>query len=705
MNRTSTQDRALSVAIDIGGTFTDVTLFERATGRSWTVKTPSTPSDPSLGFVTGVAQALALSGHSPGDLVQVLHGTTVATNLILEGKGAKAALLTNKGFRHVLEIGRHDVPRDANLYSWIKPDRPVPPERIFEIPGMLAADGTELDALDEAAVSDVARRLRDTGVEAVAICFLHAYLNPAHEHRARELILEQWPDALVSVSSEVLPVMREYERSVATILNAYVCPAVSTYVHRLEARLREMGVRAPLLLMKSNGGVAGATVVKREPVQTALSGPAAGVVGAQVTANLAGFANVIGVDIGGTSADISLIRNGVPGTTTEGSIGAWPLNLPMVDINTIGAGGGSIARVSADKVLSVGPESAGAQPGPVCYRRGGTEPTVTDAHAALGHVPASLLNGAMSLDVDAARRAIDERIARPLGLTIEEAARGILALADNAMVNAIRVVSVQRGHDPRDFALVPFGGAGPLHGASLARLLGIPAVLVPPSPGVLSTIGLLTSKLKSDFSRTSVHRAGRFDYDAIASVFDEMAREARAWLDSEGVPEEGRQIVRKASMHYQHQGAELRVPWPDSDVDEASIAEVVRSFHRQHESLYTFAQEDMPVEIVTLHVEASGTLQPPEWPQLTGGGEAVEAVIGEQAVHFADGTRTTPIYDRSRLAAGVIVEGPAIFVQLDTTTLMLPDQFAEVHAFGSLIIKDRVWRQRDMSSQTTEFSS
>jgi N-methylhydantoinase A len=689
MNQPRKQNYALSVAIDIGGTFTDVTLFDRSTGQSWTVKTPSTPSDPSQGFVTGVAQALQLSGFKPGDLVQVLHGTTVATNLILEGKGAKAALLTNKGFRHVLEIGRHDVPRDANLYSWIKPDRPVPPERIFEIAGMLTDDGTELDTLDEAAIARVAQQMRREGVEAIAICFLHAYLNPVHELRARELILEQWPEAMVSLSCEVLPVMREYERSIATILNAYVAPAVSTYVHRLEERLREMGVEAPLLLMKSNGGVAGAPVVKREPVQTALSGPAAGVVGAQVTAELAGVGNVIGVDIGGTSADISLIKNGVPGTTTEGHVGAWPLNLPMVDINTIGAGGGSIARVSAEKVLSVGPESAGAQPGPVCYRRGGTEPTVTDAHAALGHVPPTLLKGAMSLDVDAARRAIDEKIAKPLGLSIEEAARGILALADNAMVNAIRVVSVQRGHDPRDFALVPFGGAGPLHGSSLARLLGIPTVLVPPSPGVLSTIGLLTSKLKSDFSRTSVQRAGHIDLGAIDKVFHEMEREALAWLDGEGVPPEARSIVRKASMHYAHQGSELRVEWPNGAVDEASLAEAVHAFHRLHESLYTFAQEDMPVEVVTLHVEATGELQAPAWPPVEGGGDAAQAVIGEQPVHFAEGTLTTPIYDRNRLAAGAIVDGPAIFVQLDTTTLMLPGQVAQVHAFGSLIIRDR----------------
>lgn len=690
MTQMSKKPNALSVAIDIGGTFTDVTLFDRSTGRAWTVKTPSTPADPSEGFVNGVAEALKLSGFQPADLVQVLHGTTVATNLILEGKGAKAVLLTNKGFRHVLEIGRHDVPRDANLYSWIKPSRPVPPELIFEIGGMLDADGAELEALDEAAIARLTRRLRDDGVESIAVCFLHAYLNPVHEQRTRDIIVSNWPDAMVSLSSEVLPVMREYERSMVTILNAYVAPAVSTYVHRLEQRLLRLGVSAPLLLMKSNGGVAGAAVVRREPVQTALSGPAAGVVGAQEMASLAGFGNVIGVDIGGTSADISLIKDGVPGTTMEGLVGAWPLTLPMVDINTIGAGGGSIARVSADGVLTVGPDSAGAQPGPVCYRRGGTEPTVTDAHAALGHVPPTLLKGAMSLDIDAARRAIEDRIARPLGLSIEDAARGILALADNAMVNAIRVVSVQRGHDPREFALVPFGGAGPLHGSSLARLLGIPTVLVPPSPGVLSTIGLLTSKLKSDFSRTSVQRAGRFDFDAIERVFEEMEREAIAWLDGEGVPEHGRMIVRKASMHYAHQGSELSVPWPGGKRGEAALADAIDAFHRLHESLYTFAQHDMPVEIATLHVEASGELQPPQWPRIGANTDTASAIIGRQPVHFPDRSLDTPIYDRSQLGAGAVVEGPAIFVQLDTTTLMLPGQYAEVHEFGSLIVREQV---------------
>jgi len=355
-----------------------------------------------------------------------------------------------------------------------------------------------------------------------------------------------------------LPVLREFERSMATVLNAYVMPAVSTYVGQIEKKLEQKKARAPLLLMKSNGGITGPQTIRREPVQTALSGPAAGVIGAQLIARLAGFPDIISVDIGGTSADISLIRNGEPGMTSRGRVGEWPLSLPMIDINTIGAGGGSIARVSADG-LTVGPESAGAFPGPVAYRRGGVEPTVSDAHLTLGTLPPSLLNGAMALDVDAARKAIQERIAGPLGLSLEAAARGILAVVDNAMVGAIRVVSVGRGLDPRDFVLVPFGGAGPLHGGSLARLLGIRTILIPPAPGVLSSIGLLVSNLKADFSRSRLQVPPHYDLADMEATFVDLEREATAWLEEEGMPPEGRSMQRFASLRYLYQGFEPRI--------------------------------------------------------------------------------------------------------------------------------------------------
>jgi N-methylhydantoinase A len=426
--------------------------------------------------------------------------------------------------------------------------------------------------------------------------------------------------------------------------------------------------------------------VRRAPVQTALSGPAAGVVGAQFVGAASGFGDLISVDIGGTSADICLIKSGEAGHTTTGRIGDWPLNLPMIDINTIGAGGGSIARVTEAGGLIVGPQSAGAEPGPVCYGRGGTEPTVTDAHLVLGHLPPYLLSGAMRLDAEAAREAIRARVAEPLGLDVLAAARGILSIVDHNMVGAIRVVSVERGHDPRDFALVPFGGAGPLHGASLARLLGIRTIVVPPAPGVLSALGLLVSDLKSEHSRTCLQTPPRYDLARMRQVFAELEAEANGWFASEQVPPEAQVIAWSASVRYEHQGFELTVPWSGREVTEASVAETVASFHRLHEQLYTFAQEDTPVEIVTLRVNAVGRLPRPSLPQVAAGGMAKP--IEHRRLHLDSGSMDAAVFDRATLGAGVEIAGPAIVVQLDSTTLMLPGQVARVHTSGSLIVRE-----------------
>ena len=676
------------LGIDTGGTFTDVTMLDVVTGRLWAAKTPSTPTDPSVGFINGVAEALKLAGAPPDSIARVLHGTTVATNLILEGKGATAGLLSTAGFRHVLEIGRQDIPRRQNMFWWEKPKRPVPPERIFEVGGRLGPDGAEIEPLDEAAVRSAAAALRDEGVGAIAICFLHSYANPAHERRAAEILHEEYPDALVSCSSEVLPVFREYERSLATILNIYVMPVVSSYVSRLEARLKERSIAAPLLLMQSSGGVAGADTIRRVPVETALSGPAAGAVGAAFVGAAAGIKNLIGVDIGGTSADISLVEDGHPNLTVTGRVGEWPLGLPMVDIVTIGAGGGSIARVSGAGTLTVGPQSAGADPGPVCYGRGGDEPTVTDAHLVLGHLPPYLLDGSFSLDVEGARRAIAVRIAEPLGLDLMVAARGILQIVDSHMVGAIRVVSVERGRDPRDFVLLPFGGAGPLHGGALARLLGAKTILVPPSPGVLSALGLLVSDLKAEFARTCLQKAGRYDLAQMASAFASLRGEAEAWFRREGVAVHDRKVQWLASLRYEHQGFELTVPWAGTEVDEASGRETIGRFHEQHRSLYTFAQEDTPVEIVTLRVDAIGALPQPRLAELPSGGNAADAITGRQRIAFEGGDREAPIYDRAKLRAGNRIEGPAIVTQLDATTLLLPGETAEVHRYGGLLVHE-----------------
>ncbi len=679
----------ISIAVDTGGTFTDITLVDRRTGALHKAKTPSTPEDPSIGFINGVRKVLAEAGASPADVSHVFHGTTVATNTILEMDGAECALLTTTGFRHVLEIGRHDIPRTENIYSWVKPPRPVPAERVYEVDGRMDFQGNELTPLSEAMVRKAAAEIKRRGIRSIAVCYLHAYANPAHEDRTRAIIAEAYPEALVSLSSGVLPTFREFERSMATLLNAYVMPKVTRYVTRLEERLAEDGLTGRLLLMKSSGGVTGAETIRRQPIQTALSGPAAGVVGASLVGRLTGESKLVSFDIGGTSADICLIDGAEPAITTEGSVGTWPLSLPMIDIHTIGAGGGSIARVSNGSLM-VGPVSAGAMPGPVCYGRGGTEPTVTDAHLVLGHLPPHLLNGEMQLDIDAASRAIERAVAGPLGLSIPDAAAGIIDIVNNNMMGAIRVVSVERGHDPAAFALVPFGGAGPLHSGFLTRLLNMKASLVAPEAGVLSSLGLLSSDLKSDFSLTCILRAPDYDLERLASTFAALNADAQAWLDAEQVPDDGRSIEWFAGMRYIHQGFELTIPWPGMAVTSDALEEAIRRFHAAHHQLYTFSQPEMPVELVLARVQAVGRLAKPEPRRIAAAGPVAEAVIGTQRVYAGGTWHSCPIYDRGRLGDGAVVNGPAIVQQLDATTYLLPGQQATVDAYGNLIIRELV---------------
>lgn len=667
----SSADAGLMIAVDIGGTFTDITLQDPARGRILRTKTPSTPHDPSIAFLTGLHLALDAAGAQPADITRVLHGTTVATNLILEGKGASAALVTTAGFRHVLEIGRQDIPRASNLYAWIKPDRPVPPRLVFEVTERIGPGGAVLTPLDEASVLAVAARLRDSGVAAVAVCLLHSFAHPAHERRVAALLRDALPGVAVTASVEVLPEVREYERSLATVLNARVMPAVGTYVGRLEQRLAGAGVAAPLLLMQSNGGVAGAAVVRRAPILTALSGPAAGVVGAQAVGEAAGFGDLITVDIGGTSADICLLKGGAVALTSRGRVGPWPLPLPMVDMVTIGAGGGSIARVENGALL-VGPQSAGSRPGPACYGHGGTDATVTDAHVVLGHLPPSLLGGRMTLDPALAEQAV-QRVATPLGLGLHAAARGILAIADSTMIGAIRIVSVERGHDPRRFALMAFGGAGPLHGCALADMLGATTVLVPPAPGVLCADGLLAADLRADFSRT----VSGLD-QSVEDVFAALEREADAWLDSEAVPPPDRSASRVAMVRYDGQGGELAVPWA------GSTDATARAFTAAHHALYGFSLA-ADICLVTVRVEARGRLPAPIRPALAAGRGARPA--GEAVVHFAAGTRHAAVYERDSLGAGDHFAGPAIVTQLDSTALVPPSWVARAHSSGTLIVQ------------------
>ncbi|MEM9549834.1 MAG: hydantoinase/oxoprolinase family protein [Pseudomonadota bacterium] len=672
----SSTDTTLDIAVDIGGTFTDVALREGKSGRVWRAKTPSTPSDPSEAFLDGLTRALETADLNPSGLSTVFHGTTVATNIILEGKGAKAALVTTRGFRHLLAIGRQDIPRRANLYTWRKPERPVPSHRIVEIDERIAPGGSVHAALDEASVVRAAEELARMKVEAVAVCLLHAFANPEHERRTAEILKAHLPNVAITTSTNVLPVMREYERSLAAVLNAIVMPGIATYVSRLEERLDKAGVKAPLLLMQSNGGVAGAAKIRSAPALTALSGPAAGVVGALAEARQAGIEDILTVDIGGTSADVSLIRGGEIALTQAGQVGEWPLPLPMVDIITLGAGGGSIASVN-DGALKVGPQSAGAVPGPAAYGRGGTEPTVTDAHVVLGHLPEQLLGGRMALDTDAAVKAVSERVASPLGLTVEDAARGILAIADNHMVGALRVLSVERGFDPRDFTLVPFGGAGPLHGCALAELLGVRRVLIPRAPGVLCADGLLEADLKAQFSQALPVVLPVTDAD-VQGLLDKLEIQAKDWLDAEAVPESRRHTKGMALMRYRGQGAELAVPWT------ADQADLAARFAEAHKALYGFTL-DAVIELVTVRVDAVGEAAPTDPQPVPEGAEVTP--IGHTELLLPEGPLSAPIFDRDSLGVETVIEGPAILSQLDTTTLLPSGWRARIDPLGALLLE------------------
>ena len=678
-----------ALAIDVGGTFTDIVLLNLATGDVRLLKTPSTPEDPSRGFITGISRILSDNGVAHSQVRRIFHGTTIATNAILEGKGTPVGVLVSEGFKYVLEIGRHSMARLANPHVWVKPERPVPPERVLEMPERTAFDGTVITALDEAAVRKAARRFSEEGIESIAVALTHSYANPVHEARARELVLEESPGAHLSLSSEVLPVFREYERAITTVLNAYVMPRVSYYVENLDRDLRGMGVEAPLLIMTSNGGVMGAETATRRPVYTALSGPAAGVMSAVDVAAKTGVDDCISFDMGGTSTDVSLVSGRTPTVTLSGVLGDWPVQLPMLDIATIGAGGGSIAWLTAAGNLNVGPRSAGAVPGPVCYGLGGTDPTVTDANLVLGRINDSIAGGALALDVEAARAAIQEKIAGPLGLDLERAAHGIIQIVNYNMMGAIRNVSVERGHDPRGFALVAFGGAGPMHSVGVARLLDMPTVIAPPSPGVASAYGLLVADFKNDYARTSVQKPPNYDLASMEGIYRELESEAAQWLDSEAVPADRRELKRSADLRYAHQGFEVSVEFAGSTVEPDSMEAMLQTFHQEHDRLFGFSL-DQPVEIVTLRVTAWGHLETPGSARLSKDlSSPAEALVGQREVYFEDAGGFVPcgIYDRAKLAPGSSIDGPAILENVDSTVVIDPGWRARIDDYGNCIMQ------------------
>ncbi len=678
-----------ALAIDVGGTFTDIVLVNLTTGELQLLKTPSTPDDPSRGFVAGITRILETNTVGPSQVRRIFHGTTIATNAILEGKGTPVGVLVSDGFKYVLEIGRHSMARLANPHVWVKPERPVPPERVLEVPERTASDGSIVSVLDEDAVLSAAEHFRSQGIESIAVSLNHSYANPAHEQRVRDLVLESFPEAQLSLSSEVLPVFREYERTITTVLNAYVMPRVSYYIENLDQELRTLGVEAPLLIMKSNGGVIGAETAIRQPVHTALSGPAAGVMAAIDVAAKTGAEDCISFDMGGTSTDVSLVNRRTPTITLNGELGDWPVQLPMLDIATIGAGGGSIAWLTAAGNLNVGPRSAGAVPGPVCYGMGGTEPTVTDANLVLGRINDTIAGGALTLDAEAARAAIQDKIATPLGLDLHRAAHGILQIVNYNMMGAIRNVSVERGYDPRDFALVAFGGAGPMHSISVARLLDMATVIAPPSPGVASAYGLLVADFKNDYARTSLQKPPNYDLGAMEAIYRELEGDAARWLDAESVPADRRELSRSADLRYSHQGFEVAVNLQGGEVDSACLDATIKNFHQEHDRLFGFSL-DQPVEIVTVRVTARGQLESTAMAQLSRASSGPdESLLGERQVYFEDtvGFVSCGIYDRAKLAPGSTVDGPAILENIDSTVLIDPGWRARIDNYGNCIMR------------------
>jgi N-methylhydantoinase A len=678
------------VGVDIGGTFTDFMLYDTESGGVHVHKVPSTPAEPEQAMVTGLSELCAGAGLAPSDVTGVFHGTTVATNAVLQHEGAVAGMITTRGFRDVVHIGRHQRPLHYSVMQDIpwqaKPfvrrrHRKVVTERI------VPPTGEVLTPLDEEEVRAAARELREEGVEAVAVCFLFSYLNPEHERRAAAIVREEMPDAFVTTSADIFPQFREFERFTTATMSAFVGPTTGNYLDRLATSLQSEGVEGELHVMMSSGGVASVHTAAERPVTLLLSGPAAGILGGQWAGALAGRRRLITFDMGGTSADIGIVtEDGVSEASARDTwVGGYPLLVPMLDVHAIGAGGGSIAYVDEGGAFRVGPRSAGASPGPACYGYGGQEPTISDAHIVLGRLdPERFLGGRMKLDRDAAVEAV-QKLADQLGLGLLEAAEGILTIANSNMARAIRSRTIEKGHDPREFALVAFGGAGPLHAAEVADSLEIPEVLVPPHPGITSAGGLLTSDLKYDQMRTVFQLQGNVDDERLNRELDELEAELRVWLERDGVPAGDVEVIRALDCRYVGQGYELRVTLADGPFTEQALDQ----FHVLHEREYGSAYGD-PIEIVNARVTAIGRRPALESPPVSSG-SLQEALMGEnEGVFRVDGSLQalqTHFYDRSLLPLDEAIPGPAVVFHPDTTTVVPPGWNATADASGNLILK------------------
>ncbi|MFG1922276.1 hydantoinase/oxoprolinase family protein [Cryptosporangium sp. NPDC048952] len=670
------------LGVDVGGTFTDVLLINEDSGESFRAKTPSTPHDQSVGVLTGIEKVCAAAGTSVDAVGQVLHGTTVATNAILEGKGATVGLVTTAGFRQVLQIARSFVPGGlAGWIIWPKPEPLAALENTVEAVERIGADGSIVTPLDEDDLRGKLRTLGDRGIEALAVALINSYVWSGHEDRIAAIAAEELPGIPVSISSQVLPELREYERTITTVANAYVQPQAARYLDNMSQRLSRK-----LYILRSDGGLASAAAAADNPVSMLLSGPAGGVSGAVWAATRAGYSDLLTFDMGGTSTDVALVEGGVPRIGRETQVGDLKVRSASVDVRTVGAGGGSIAHVpELTRALRVGPQSAGADPGPAAYGKGGAEPTVTDANVVLGYLPSELAGGEIALDREAARTAV-ARVQDGMGLeSVEAAAAGIVDIVNENMLGALRLVSVQQGYDPRDFALVAFGGAGPLHANALGKLTGAWPVIIPPSPGVLCAYGDATTGLRDEAARTYIRRFSELTDDEVRGLYSELAEQAIATLEAEGVPRAEQTLSYQADLRYHGQGFEITV---NVDLDDFSLSALGSSFDTEHERLFSFLLTRNEHELVSARAAATGPRPHVKATELAEADpDPADAVRTTTTIYVEGAATEARVYDRAKLLAGHVVTGPAIVTEMDSTTLVLPGYAATVHPTGSLLIR------------------
>lgn len=675
------------IGVDVGGTFTDFTLLDDASGEVHFFKTSSTPHDPSEAIENGLRAMLGELEFDPGSVTYLAHGTTVATNIVIERRGAKTGLVTTKGFRDVLELGRQARPSIYD-YRVEKPPVLIPRDRRVEVVERIGPDGEVLTELDEASLREAVSKLAATGVESVAICFLHSYRRPENEARAKDVVREILPDAYVTLSSEILPEFREFERMSTVAVNAFVGPRMGSYLQRFRNRVSDVGIPVAPYTIHSNGGLMSIDTVYASPVRSCVSGPAAGVVGAAEIGRVAGLPNLITFDVGGTSTDVSLIDNSTPLFTSARLVAGYPVKTPMLDIHVIGAGGGSIAAIDDAGSMKVGPRSAGAAPGPVAYGRGGTEPTITDANLCLGRLDATtLLGGRMQIDLDAARRVIQDAIATPLGISLEAAAHGIIQIANANMSRAIRSVSVEKGYDMSEFALCAFGGAGPLHAAEVAVECGLPRILIPREPGTLCARGMLLTDLSSDYVRSYFADSTAENWTQVLGLFEGMEADGAAWLDAEEVAPGDRRFQRVLDARYRGQNFEVKVDCSGLGPDD--LAELEERFHAAHVKEYGYDIRHRAIQFVSARVQAIGAVEKAPQAEVAGGSSLEAARTGSRKVYYdaRHGWVETPIYWRRDLPAGVDIAGPAIINEMSATSLILPGQSVVADRWGNLIVE------------------